>query len=393
MNFNYKPYIKHLEQLKTFHQHRAPVQCAHGLIDFTSSDYLGLRQDPTLNQWASQYCAQFGLGALPSRLLSPNQDAFVKVEEKLAQFIGQPSALIFSTGFQANATALAALLDKSVLRDDPLVFSDRLNHASLHLGCKIAQAKQLRYHHLDLDHLENLLRKHQHRCAPKFILSESLFSMDGDCPDLNGLVDLSEKYGALLYLDQSHALGILGANGQGLIPDKPDFPYVYMGTFSKALGATGAFIGAHPALKEYLINRCSGLIYSNQVSMPTLKLLDRILDIVPKMENARNHLKALNQQLTAGLSKLPYAYLNPKHAIIPLLLEKNTRVLEAKVALEKLGIGVSAIRPPTVPHQSSRLRISLTAQHREEDIHKLLEALHWWAHTEQSAPALTTPTA
>ena len=206
------------------------------LLDFSSNDYLGLARHPALIERARAFTERWGAGAGASRLVCGNLLPFVAVEEKLARGKQAEAALVFVSGFQANASVLPALFDVKVLGAEPLVYCDKLNHASLIQGCLAAGVRQIRFRHNDLDHLEQLLAQHQGETRPRFIVTETVFSMDGDRVDLTGLRALAERYGAFLYLDEAHATGVLGDGGFGLAKGLAGPRCLVMGTFSKALG-------------------------------------------------------------------------------------------------------------------------------------------------------------
>ncbi|WP_420886870.1 aminotransferase class I/II-fold pyridoxal phosphate-dependent enzyme, partial [Candidatus Magnetaquicoccus inordinatus] len=218
------------------------------LLNFSSNNYMGLAAHPLLLQRAIAWTKQWGCGASASRLVCGNLAPFATIEEKLARGKGSEAALLFNSGFQANSAVLTALLDRHVLGADPLVFTDRLNHASLHHGCQCAGVRQIRYRHNDLNHLQSLLQQHADRSGPRFILSETVFSMDGDRCDVPALIALKEKYGAFLYLDEAHATGVFGKNGFGLTADYAEQIDLVMGTFSKGLGSFGAYIACSQLL-------------------------------------------------------------------------------------------------------------------------------------------------
>lgn len=341
------------------------------VLNFSSNNYMGLASHPALIQRSVAWAEQWGTGATASRLVCGNLALFEPIEAKLRQGKGSEAALLFNSGFQANSTVLAALLDKAVLGQEPLVFSDRLNHASLHHGCQAAQVRQLRYRHNDLNHLEALLKKYAHQPGPRFILSETLFSMDGDCCDVAGLIALKERYGAFLYLDEAHATGVLGPDGFGLTAAYPGQVDLVMGTFSKGLGGFGAYIACSHELKAYLINQCAGFIYTTALPPAVLGAMDAALELLPTMEGARQRLQQKSAWVRQAWQSLDTG-LSTTH-IIPLLFKTEQETLAMSRHLEEVGILAVAIRPPTVSPGGSRIRFSLTAQHDEQDLHDLVE--------------------
>jgi 8-amino-7-oxononanoate synthase len=360
------------------------------LIDFSSNDYLGLASHPELIRRSRMWLECWGCGSRASRLLSGNIDLYASVEHRLARGKGTEAALVLASGFQANSTVLSALLDRHVHSGiEPLVFTDRLNHASIHHGCQAAGIRQLRYRHNDPDHLEHLLQSTTSRPGPRFILSETVFSMDGDLADLASLTRLKERYGAFLYLDEAHATGLFGTHGFGLVEDHlarhgTGAVDLTMGTFSKALGGFGAYVACAAELRDYLVNACPGLVYSTALPPAILGAMDAALELLPQLEQERatvqRHGETVRQRLRAleldtGASASP---------VVPVLLGSEARTLTWARALEQAGLLVAAIRPPTVPNGSSRLRISLSAAHTAEDIDRLLALL---AELAQTGPA------
>ncbi|HEX8963336.1 MAG TPA: aminotransferase class I/II-fold pyridoxal phosphate-dependent enzyme, partial [Rhodocyclaceae bacterium] len=228
------------------------------LIDVSSNDYLGLSQHPALKARATEWVGRFGAGARAARLVTGTLEAMLELEARLAAFKGTEAALIFNAGYQANAAVLPSLFDLAGGRN-ALVFTDRLNHASLHAGCAAAGVKEIRFRHNDLAHLEELLAQHA-QGRPCFIVTESVFSMDGDRADVGALHAVAARHDGLLYLDEAHATGVLGPQGRGLGGDAPGA--VIMGTLGKAFGSAGAYIAGSRRLIDYLVSRCAGFIYS-----------------------------------------------------------------------------------------------------------------------------------
>jgi 8-amino-7-oxononanoate synthase len=321
------------------------------LIDVASNDYLGLSRHPLLIERACAWTHKHGAGNRASRLVSGTSAELLALEEKLARFKGTESALIFATGYQLNSSVLPALFE---LAPQPLVFTDRLNHASLHAGCQ--GLRQLRFHHNDVGHLEALLNKHPGEF--RFIITESVFSMDGDCADVTALSMLAERHGAYLYLDEAHATGVLGPQGKGL---SEGHATVTMGTLGKALGGAGAYVAGSRALIDWLVNRCAGFIYSTAPAPAALGALDAALDLVPTMDAERARLAQMGDALRAALHERDLDTLASSTQIVPAVLCDEARALAAADKLRTAGILVVAIRPPTVPAGSARLRFALSA--------------------------------
>ncbi len=369
------PYTVFSSKLRSQHLLRHLPRHQNYLYDFSSNDYLGLSQNPSLIQ-AAQYCAQqYGVSSKASRLVSSDQKQINDLENIIAKDKGTQSALIFNSGYQANISVLSALLDQKVLGAVPLVFSDRLNHASMHAGCQLAGVKQHRFHHLDYDHLAFLLKTKANNKQPIFILTESVFGMDGDVASLENIIKLAKPYQAFIYVDEAHATGLFGKHGYGLTSDYANDITLSMGTFSKGLGGSGAYIACNKALKRYLVNKCQGFVFSTAPSPMQVGVMQAAWELVPSLQNEVKNLFERAQQLRDDLHKLGFKTCNSSTHIIPIILEDAATTMKAQQYLSEQGIRVSAIRPPSVPPQQSRLRIALNLKHDEQAIGKLLLAL------------------
>ncbi|MDP1652131.1 MAG: pyridoxal phosphate-dependent aminotransferase family protein [Rhodocyclaceae bacterium] len=338
------------------------------LIDMASNDYLGLSRHPLLIERACAWARTHGAGSRASRLVSGTSAELLALEEKLARFKGTEAALIFATGYQLNSSVLPALFE---LGEHPRVFTDRLNHASLHAGCR--GLKQLRFRHNDLSHLEELLEANSGDF--RWIITESVFSMDGDQADVPALTALAEKHSAFLYLDEAHATGVLGPHGRGLAALAPSKVPVIMGTLGKALGGAGAYIAGSRALIDWLVNRCAGFIYSTAPAPAALGALDAALDLVLGMDAARARLMCMADSLRAALAARGIDTLASATQIVPAVLGDEARALAAAERLRAAGILTVAIRPPTVPAGSARLRFSLSAALTDTQFERVLAAV------------------
>lgn len=345
------------------------------LLDVSSNDYLGLSGHPALAERACEYARTWGVGARASRLIRGTFDIHRALEGRLAALKGTQAALVLGAGFTTNSSVLAALLDAKVLGEEPLVLADRLNHASMHEGCRLAGVRQVRYRHLDMNHLEDLLRAKGKTAGPRFILSESVFSMDGDRADVAALAELADRYGAFLYLDEAHATGVLGPQGRGLSSGVPIARGLIMGTFSKALGGYGSFVCCSSVVREYLVNRCAGFIFSTALPPPALGAVEAALDLAANMETERQTLQRNAQDLRDRLARAGLDTAGSSTQIVPVLVGADDQALKAMRALEDEGVLAVAVRPPTVPPGTSRLRLSLTAAHTAEDVDRLSETL------------------
>ena len=340
-------------------------------LNFSSNDYLGLCAHPLIIERAREWTSRYGGGAGASRLVTGNLELFARLEEKLARLKGTQAALVMASGFQANAAVLQAVLDRTVLKAEPLVLADRLNHASMHFGCAAAGVRQIRYRHCDLEHCEELLAKHAHDGRPKFILTESVFSMDGDVAPVADLAKLAREHDAYLICDDAHATGVLGLKGRGLSAGAD----LVIGTFSKAMGSFGAYVTGSSDLCAYLVNRCGGLIYSTALPPSVLGAIDAALDLLPGLEDVRQKVAAHAQRFRTEAAAHGFDTGASRSQIVPVIVGGADRVLDLSGALRRAGLWVTAIRPPTVPNGTARLRVAFSAAHETEDVDRLLEAL------------------
>ena len=358
-----------------------PAQLADGgriwrgtreLIDFSSNDYLGLARHPLLAERAAEWTARLGAGAGASRLVTGTSEAHLALEAKVAAFKGAKAALLFASGWQANAAVIPALVAAA---PGAAVFADRLVHASMHAGCAAAGVRQVRFRHNDLAHLEDLLATRGAVAPARIILTESVFSMDGDRADIAALAAIAQRHDALLYVDEAHATGVLGPQGRGLCAEIEGVGLV-MGTFSKALGGFGAYVAGSQGLRDYLVNACGGFIFSTAPPPSVLGAIDAALDLVPGMDTQRAHLAALGDSLRAGLTERGFDVAASSTQIVPAIIGGEGETLALSARLLEAGMLAAAIRPPTVPQGTSRLRLALRATHSEADIDALLDALN-----------------
>ena len=349
-----------------------PPRTGEDMLDFSSNDYLGLAQHPLLKQRAIEWTEAHGTGAGASRLVTGTSPLHLAVERKLAAFKGSEGALIFASGWQANAAVIPAIVQAAPAAQ---VFTDRLIHASLHHGCAAAGVKQNRFRHNDLDHLESLLAARDGRQGPKIIITESIFSMDGDGPDLPRLIALAKAHDAFLILDEAHATGVAGPRGAGLSAAVPGGADLVIGTFSKAFGAFGAYVAGSQMLCDYLVNACSGFIFSTAPPPAVLGAIDAGLDLVPGMDAERAHLAAMAERVRGRLGTAGFDTGHSTSQIVPLIVGDPAEALALSRRLEERGVLAAAIRPPSVPPGSSRLRLALRSTHDAADIERLLDCL------------------
>jgi len=333
------------------------------LLNLSSNDYLGLSQDPRLIGAARDAAARWGVGAGASRLVVGHLALHEEVEVRLAEFKGIEAAVIFSTGYMANLGAISALVGPG-----DTVFCDRLNHASIYDGIKLSGARLARFPHRDLDRLEDLLQKSG--TGRRLIVTDSVFSVDGDLAPLQEMVELKDRYHAWLMVDEAHATGVLGAHGGGLIAalGLTSRVEVHMGTFSKALGSLGGFVAGDRRLVDYLHNRARSFIYSTAMPPPVLGAIAAALDIVANEPERRKYLLLEAEKFRQTLTQAGFDILGSETQIIPALVGENTRTLELAARLRERGLMAVALRPPTVPPGRSRVRFSLSAAHSTEDL-------------------------
>ncbi|MEL4894841.1 8-amino-7-oxononanoate synthase [Crocosphaera sp. Alani8] len=361
-----------LRQLNSIHPQDAVTIIKNGktLINFSSNDYLGLSKHPDLILASQNYTQQYGVGSTASRLVTGTYDIHRKLEEKLAKICGKESALLLNTGFQANMTILPSLVDQK-----SLVLCDRLVHNSILQGIFLSNARWKRYQHNDLRHLERLLKKAVLQGYNRIlIVTETVFSMEGDCSDVDSLIQLSQQYNTLLYLDDAHALGIMGEKGMGLTAHKSGID-ISLGTFGKAFGSFGAFITTSKLIRDYLINCCPGFIYTTALPPSVIGSIDAAIEMIPSLDQERKYLLEQVNYVQNKLKNLGYQVLGSTSPIIPVVIGKEEKAVKLSNFLEENGIFVTAIRPPTVPKNTSRLRLVLSSKHQQEHINYLINLL------------------
>jgi 8-amino-7-oxononanoate synthase len=344
-------------------------------LSFSSNDYLGLANHPDITSAALLAVARYGVGAGAAHLLTGHHRLHHELEAELAEFVGLPAALLFSTGYMASLGVLPALLDRH-----GEIFQDRLNHASLVDAALLSRAKLTRYPHLDLAMLEQRLAASAAKV--KLIASDTVFSMDGDLAPLAELLALARRYDAWLYLDDAHGFGVLGERGQGALAllggalkTPHDARLIYLATLGKAAGVAGAFVAGSEDLVEWLVNKARTYIYTTAQPPMLAAAVSASLRVISADGWRREHLVVLIDRLKAGLAGLPWPLMASDTPIQPLLVGSNAEALRLADGLRTRGILIPAIRPPTVPQGEARLRISLSAAHTLADVDVLIEAL------------------
>lgn len=340
------------------------------LLLFCSNDYLGLASHPALATAAAAAMERFGFGSGASRLVSGTCFLHRELEEELARFKRSDDAVLFNSGYAANTSLLPALAGEG-----DLIFSDALNHASIIDGCRLSRARTVVYRHRDPDHLEDLLKK-TGGTGRKLVVTDGVFSMDGDIAPLPEIVVAAERHGAVVMLDDAHATGVLGAHGRGTAEHfgLEGRVQVQMGTLGKALGSFGAYVAGDRGLVAYLRNRSRTYIYSTALPLPVCAASLAALSVARNEPERRERLWKNRSLLAEGLIALGIPTAPSETPILPLLIGDSGKTLEASRSLSGAGVFASAIRPPTVPDGTARLRITVTAAHADADIASALNA-------------------
>ncbi len=340
------------------------------LLSFCSNDYLGLANDPRV---VAAFCAgaeRYGAGAGASHLISGHNIAHQALEDELADFVGSPRALLFSTGYMANLGVVTALSDRH-----SIVFEDKLNHASLIDAARLTQAKVKRYPHADMERLTTMLAN---SAVPSVIASDAVFSMDGDLAPLQRLLPLARAHKAWLLVDDAHGIGVLGPGGRGSLAHldiATQAPVILMGTLGKAFGVFGAFVAGDEPLIETLIQHARTYIYTTALPPAVAEATRASLQIVRSEEWRRERLQSLVDRFVEQATQMGLSLTGARTPIQPVILGSPEAAVAASRTLRAQGILVPAIRPPTVAPGTSRLRITFSAAHEPAHVDRLLQAL------------------
>lgn len=340
------------------------------VILFCANNYLGLANHPRLKHAAADAALRYGVGSGASRHISGSMSLHEKLERRIAEFKRCERAVIFNTGFSANLGIISALVGPG-----DAVFSDELNHASIIDGCRMSGAEKQIYAHRDLDDLERRLAASAAR--HKLIVTDSIFSMDGDLAPLPGIVELARRYGAWTMIDEAHATGCIGPGGRGVaehfgLTGKID---VVMGTLGKGLGSFGAFAAGSKDLIDHLINRSRPLIFTTALPPAVLAASAAAFDVIGDEPSRREQLQAKAARVRGELQRMGFSTLNSETQIIPVVVGEADVVMEFARRLLDLGIFITGIRPPTVPAGTCRLRVTVMSNHTGEHIERLLGGL------------------
>lgn len=341
-----------------------------------SNDYLGLAQHPALRAAVAEAVQEAPrVGGTGSRLLSGHAKAWDDLENEFAQFAGSEAALYFGSGYAANVGLLTSVLGKN-----DLVFSDELNHASLIDGMRLSGARKVIFPHVDLNALESGLRQHEHERCRKFIVTETVFSMDGDIAPLAELTNLADQYGAGLIVDEAHATAVHGPSGRGIAAEAGALPCLAAAVYTcgKALASAGAFVCGSAALKEHLINHARTFIFSTAMPPYMAGQIRAALRLARGMDVQRANLLAAARRLAARLGSQGWDTAGSASQIVPAVIGGNNEAVLAADFLQSEGFAVRAIRPPTVKEGSARLRLSLTCALSSQELLRLENTLGAW---------------
>ncbi len=377
---DYQNWLKQQQQKGKLRSLTPVKRLAHGqlqsiadqknLLDFSSNDYLALSNHPDVIAKSRHFLNLAGSGAGAARLMSGDLALYQQLEEEVASLKGQEAALLFGSGYMANCGVIPALVERN-----DVIFSDKLNHASIHDGCRLSRAKIVRFRHNDLNHLENLLQS-KRGTGTALIVVESLYSMDGDRCPLKELAALKEKYDCLLMVDEAHATGLFGSNGGGLIEEEGVSAQVdiAMGTFGKALGSYGAYIAASQDMITYLINRARSFIFSTGLPPAVIGASLAAVRLIKEQPELRRELFDKVEIFKKALQQSGLINLGPSQ-IIPVVIGESTQAVKMAQTLREKGIFATAVRPPTVPEGTARLRFSITRHLNKEALEHCADLL------------------
>jgi 8-amino-7-oxononanoate synthase len=342
------------------------------LINFGSNDYLGLRHHTQLLEAARTDLARHGTGAGASPLVTGYSDTHAELEACLARWLGTEAALVFTSGYAANAGILPALAGEG-----DWILSDQLNHASLIDGCRLSRAERSIYRHADADHVRRELQAGRHRYQRGLIVTESIFSMDGDAAPLAALTAIAEQYDMGLVVDEAHASGVFGQSGAGLGEETGTAAgwLVKSGTLSKALGCCGGYVAGSQLLIDFLVQHTRSYIFSTAMPASTARAAIAAIELMPTLSSVRQQLRLASHELRTTLQQQGWQVPAGQSPIVPVLLGSATQALQLSAELANRGCLVPAIRPPTVPAGTSRLRISLSAAHTPQQLAGLVAAM------------------
>jgi len=347
---------------------------SESFINFSSNDYLGLSKHPELIKASQQAAQTSGVGSTASRLITGTYQLFDQLEQELAQFTRREASLVFNSGYQANSSLFKALTTRH-----SVILLDKLAHNSLLNGAISSRAKTIRFAHNDVNDLEQLLQKYSETADRIWVCTESIFSMDGDRAPIAKINEMAKSYGAYTYIDEAHSIGLYGKDGGGLALELPDVD-ILLGTFGKAFGSFGSFVACSRQMREYLINYCEGFIYTTALPPAVIAATRAALRLMPEIENRRQSLYHNVRYMQNKLGALGYTITSDDSQIIPIEIGSETATLTLASCLKKNGMLAIAIRPPTVPEDTCRIRITLSSQHTKNQLDTFLDTLNTCNH-------------
>ncbi len=330
------------------------------VIILCSNNYLGLANSRYLKKAAIDAIKTFGIGSCASRLISGNMTLHEELEERVANFKRKQCALIFNSGYHANTGIIPAIVNEG-----DLILSDELNHASIIDGCRLSRAETIVYPHKDVNFIENILKKSRHK--KRLLVTDGIFSMDGDIAPLSEIVKLKNKYDFLLMVDEAHATGVIGKDGRGVVDylDLNDSVDIIMGTFGKALGSYGAYVATNRVIKKYLVNKARSLIFSTSLPPSICASAIKAIEIVEKnpglIKKLHKNVALIKNNLRSLFPRIP----DNEVPIIPLIIGEEEKTMKICERLLKDGLFIQGLRPPSVPQGTSRLRLTVMATHTE----------------------------
>ncbi|MCB4757564.1 MAG: 8-amino-7-oxononanoate synthase [Elusimicrobia bacterium] len=369
MEFGFEDQLKLLEErgLKRI----LPERWGDGLLNFSSNDYLGLANDPRVKSAVLKYLQEGAVGGTASRLLSGSSEGHLQLEESLAKFLSKEAALVFSSGYHANTGILPVLAEAG-----DMIFVDEFCHASILDGIRLSQARFCSFSHNNPEHLESLLKRRRSQYRRAFIVTEGVFSMDGDFSIIPEIVKLARRWEALVYLDEAHSFGVFGAGGRGLAAGENllDEVDIFVGTLSKAIGSQGGFVAAAKTLIDLLISRSRSFIYTTALSPACVAAAQAALNLFPKLDDRRHMIQEESRNLKGKLNQLGFDTGKSQTQIVPVMTGDLKTTKSLSDYLLSQGIFVPSIRPPTVPVGKGRVRLSVTYETVSDGTERVAEA-------------------
>ncbi|HDD44024.1 MAG TPA: pyridoxal phosphate-dependent aminotransferase family protein [Candidatus Desulfofervidus auxilii] len=341
------------------------------MINIGSNNYLGLTSHPKLKEYAINAIKKYGTGCTGSRFLNGTLDYHIKLEEKLADFMGREAALMFSTGYQTNLGTISALIGK-----DDEVYIDREDHASIVDGCRMSFGKIVKYKHNDYKDLERILEKNNKDCG-KLIVVDGLYSMGGDFADLDNLVPVAKKYNMKIMVDEAHSMGVYGKHGRGVTEELgyEEEVDLVMGTFSKSFASIGGFIAGKYKIIDYIKHKARSLIFSASLPPASLGVIEGALEIIQNEPERRERLLKIAERMRNEYKNLGFNIGNSVSPVIPIIIGDDYKTFKFWMLLGEYGVYANPVVSPAVPPNMSLIRTSYTATHTDEELDRILEAM------------------